>query len=174
LSRKWVNNVDTFLSELIDVLNQEIALHKELLSFLQKDGELLIDLSAEKIFENNKKKETCTLKIKMLEESRSSLVDKLSLQYSIPSPELTLSRIVSLAEEPYHSALDAARSILASLVKSMKEVNQSNCLIVKDSLNYFKQSLDFLSGASAVSPTYLDSGKMKDPSGFGRFLSREV
>jgi len=169
-----VNNVDTFLTELIDVLNQEIALHKELLSFLQKDRELLIDFSAEKIFENNKKKETCTLKIKMLEESRSSLVDKLSRHYSIPSPELTLSRIVSLAEEPYRSALDAARSILASLVKSMKEVNQSNCLIVKDSLHYFRQSLDFLSCASAVSPTYLDNGKMRDPRGFGSFLSREV
>jgi hypothetical protein len=31
-----------------------------------------------------------------------------------------------------------------------------------------------LSCASAVSPTYLDNGKMKDPGGFGSFLSREV
>ena len=166
--------MDTFLSELIEVLNQEIALHKELLSFLHKDREHLIDLSAERIFENNKKKETCTLKIKMLEESRSSLVDKLSRHYSIPSQELTLSRIVSIAEEPYCSKLDSARSVLSSLVKSIKEVNQNNCVIVKGSLRYFKQSLDFLSYATAVSPTYLDNGKMKDPRCFGSFLSREV
>jgi len=166
--------MDSLLSELNAILDREIGLHKELLSFLQKDKEHLIDLSAERIFENNKKKETCSIKIKMLEESRSTLIEKLSRHYSIPSQELTLSRIVSFAEEPYRSALNDARSILSSLIKSIKEVTQSNSLIVKDSLHYFKQSLDFLSYASAVSPTYLDNGKIKGPRCFGSILSREV
>ena len=166
--------MDTLLSELIAILNKEIELHKELLSFLHKDRELLVDLRAEEIFESNKKKETCTLKIKMLEESRSLLVDKLSQHYAISSQELTLSKIISLVKEPYHSVLDTARSILTALIKSIKEVNQGNALIVKDSLYYFNRSLDFLNYASSLSPTYVDNGKIKDPKRFGSFLSKEI
>ena len=166
--------MDTLLSELIAILNKEIELHKELLSFLHKDRELLIDFCIEDIFESNKKKETCTLKIKMLEESRSLLVDKLSQHCAIPSQELTLSKIVSLVEEPYRSSLDNARSILNSLIKSTKEVNQGNHLIVKDSFSYFNRSLDFLKYASSLSPTYVGNGKIKDPRQFGTFISKEI
>jgi len=63
---------------------------------------------------------------------------------TIPSHELTLSKIVSLVEEPYRSALDTSRSTLLALIKSISEVNQSNTLIVKDSLHYFNRPLDFL------------------------------
>jgi len=56
--------VDTLISELITILNKEIELHKQLLSILHKEREFLIDLSTEKILENSKKKETCTLRIK--------------------------------------------------------------------------------------------------------------
>jgi len=58
-----VKRVDTLLSELIAILNREIALHKELLSFLQKDRDLVVDLCVEELFENTKKKETCSVKI---------------------------------------------------------------------------------------------------------------
>jgi len=166
--------VNTLLSELITILNKEIELHKELLSFLHKDRELLVDLCVEEIFESNKKKETCTLKIKMLEESRSSLVDKLSQHFAIPPQELTLSKIVSLVEEPYRSALDNARSTLTSLIKSIKEVNQGNHLIVKDSLYYFNRSLNFLNYAPSLNPTYVDNGKIKDPKRFGTLISKEI
>ena len=164
----------TLLSELIAILEKEIELHKELLSFLHKDRGLLVDLCIDGIFENNKKKETCILKIKMLEGSRSSLINRLSQHYAIPSQELTLSKIVSLIEEPYRSTLDTARSILTALMKSIREVNQGNCLIVKDSLYYANRSLDFLNYSSSISPTYMDSGKIKDPKQYGNFLSREI
>ena len=166
--------MDALLSELIAILNKEIGLHKELLSFLHKDRELLVDLCVEEIFESNKKKETCTLKIKMLEESRSLLVDKLSQHYAILPQDLTLSKIVSLVEEPYRSALDTVRSNLTSLIKSIKEVNQGNALIVNDSLYYFNRTLDFLNYASSLSPTYVDNGKIKDPKRFGSIISKEI
>ena len=173
-SGRKVNSVDRLLAELITILNKEIELHKGLLSLLHKDRELLVDLCVEEIFENNKKKETCTLKIKMLEESRSLLINELSQHYAIPPRELTLSKIVSLVEEPHRSILDAARSTLTSLVKSIKEVNQGNSLIIKDSLYYFKRSLDFLHCASSASSTYVDNGKIKDPKRFGSLLSKEI
>ncbi len=166
--------MDALLPELITILNKEIELHKQLLSLLQKDKHYLIDLSTEKIFENIKKKETCTLKIKMLEETRSSLIDRLSRHCAIPSQEITLSKIVSLAKEPYRSDLAASRSTLTALIKSIKEINQVNHFIVKDSLYYFERSLDFLNNASAASPTYVHSGKIKDPTRFGSLLAKEM
>ena len=166
--------MDTLLTELITILDKEIELHKQLLSLLHKERELLVDLSTEEIFENNKKKETCTLKIKMLEESRLSLVEKLSQHYEIPFKELTLSKIVSLVKEPYRSALNTSRSTLIALTSSTKEINHNNCLIVRDFLYYFKRSLDFLYHASSASPTYVDNGKIKDPKRFGSLLSREI
>ena len=79
--------MDSLLSELNTILDREIGLHKELLSFLQKDRELLVDLCVDEIFENNKKKETCSIKIKMLEESRSSLINRLSQHYALSPHE---------------------------------------------------------------------------------------
>jgi len=166
--------VDVLLSELITILNKEIGLHGELLSILHKDRELLIDLCIEDLFESNKKKETCVLKIKMLEESRLLLIDKLSQHYTVPPQELTLSRIISLVEEPFRSALNNARSNLSSLIKSIKEVNQGNELIVNDSLYYFNRSLNFLNYASSLSPIYVDNGKIKEPKRFCSIFSKEI
>ena len=70
--------MDALLAELRAILMREIELHKDLLSLLHKEKECLIDLSTEEIVENTKKKETCTLKIKMLDESRLSLIKRLS------------------------------------------------------------------------------------------------
>jgi flagellar biosynthesis/type III secretory pathway chaperone len=169
-----VNDVDALVTELRELLTQEIVVHKHLLALLHKEKEFLIDLSTEEILENTKKKETCTLKIKMLEESRAVLVNQLSHHCGVPPEDLTLSKIVSLLEEPHRSTLDATRSTLTSLIKSIKEANQHNGLVVKDALHYCKRSLDFLYSSSAASPTYVDGGRIKDPARFGSLLSKEI
>ena len=166
--------MDALVTELGELLTQEIALHKHLLALLHKEKEFLIDLSTEEILENTKKKETCTLKIKMLEESRSVLVKQLSQHCGVPSEELTLSKIVSLIKEPQRSTLNATRSTLTSLIESIKEANQHNCLVVKDALHYCRRSLDFLYSSSAASPTYVNGGRIKDPARFGILLSKEI
>lgn len=166
--------MDALVTELGELLTQEIVVHKHLLALLHKEKEFLIDLSTEAILENTKKKETCTLKIKMLEESRSVLVKQLSHHCGVPPEDLTLSKIVSLLEEPYRSTLDATRSTLTSLIKSIKEANQHNGLVVKDALHYCKRSLDFLYSSSAASPTYVHGGRIKDPARFGSLLSKEI
>ena len=154
--------MDALVTELRELLTQEIALHKHLLALLHQEREFLIDLSTEEILENTKKKETCTLKIKMLEESRSVLVKQLSQQCGVPAEELTLSQIVS------------TRSTLTSLIKSIQEANQHNGLVVKDALHYCKRSLDFLYSSSVASPTYVDGGRIKDRARFGSLLSKEI
>lgn len=166
--------MDALVTELGALLTQEIELHKHLLSLLQEERELLINLSTEEILENTKRKETCILKIKMLEESRSVLVERLSHYYGLPAEELTLSRIVSLSEEPQRSTLDRVQSTLTALIKSIKEANRHNCLVVKDTLHYCNRSLDFLYSSSAASPTYAGGGRIKDPVRFGRLLSKEI
>ena len=166
--------MDALLAELRAILMREIELHKNLLSLLHKEKACLIDLSTEEIVENTKKKETCTLKIKMLEESRLSLIKRLSPHFSIPLQDLTLSKLISLLEEPHRSDLDAVRSTLRSLMKSIQEINQHNSMVVKDALHYCQRSLDFLYSATVANPTYVDNGKIKDPARFGRLLSKEI
>ncbi len=166
--------MNTLLSELVTILNREIELHKELLSCIQQDRCLLIDLRVDDLFENSKRKETLIVKIKMLEESRVSLVEQLSPHYEFSHQPLTLSDLVSAVEEPYRSALNTSRSTLHALIKSIQEVNQGNTLIAKDSIFYFNRSLDFLNQAFSVNPTYLHSGRIKDPARFGSLLTREI
>lgn len=166
--------MDALVTELRELLAQEIVVHKHLLALLHKEKEFLIALSTEEILENTKKKETCTLKIKMLEESRLVLVKQLSQHWGVPPEDLTLLKIVSLLEEPHRSTLDATRSTLTSLIKSIKEANQHNGLVVKDALHYCKRSLDFLYSSSAASPTYVNGGRIKDPARFGSLLSKEI
>lgn len=166
--------MDALLTELVGLLTREIELHRELLSLLQKEKEFLIDLSTEELLENNKKKETATLQIKMLEESRSSLMSRLAQHLAVPPRELTVSKLVSLLEEPQRSALEAARSKLISLLRSIQDVNQHNCVLVRDSLHYAQQSLNVLYRSSSPNPTYLVNGSMKGPQRFGGLLSKEI
>jgi flagellar biosynthesis/type III secretory pathway chaperone len=110
----------------------------------------------------------------MLEESRSSLTGRLARQYAVPAHELTLSKLVSLLEEPYRSALEDARSKLVSLLRSIQEVNHHNCVLVRDSLHYAQQSLNVLYRSSSPNPTYLVDGSMKGPLRCGGLLSKEI
>jgi len=174
VSSKKVESMNTLLSELIDILNREIELHKELLSCIQQDRCLLVDLRVDDIFENIKKKETLSVKIKMLEESRVSLVEQLSPHYGISQQPPTLSDLASAAEEPHRSALNNSRSTLLALLNSIQEINQGNSLIVKDSLFYCNRSLDFLNHSFSANPTYLNSGRIKDAARFGSLLKREI
>jgi flagellar biosynthesis/type III secretory pathway chaperone len=167
-------SVDALLAELRGILTREIELHKHLLSLLHKEKACLIDLSTEEIVENTKRKETCTLKIKMLEESRLSLIKRLSPHFSISLHELTLSKLISQLDEPHRSELEEVRSTLRSLINSIQEINQHNSMVVKDALHYCQRSLDFLYSATVANPTYVDSGKIKDPTRFGRLLSKEI
>ncbi|MEW6587489.1 MAG: flagellar export chaperone FlgN, partial [Nitrospirota bacterium] len=92
-----MNNI---LSDLIRILEEEAALHQNLLSTVLKEREIVRSFAVDELYENNKLKETLILKVRLMEQGRQSLIARL---YQTKEGPRTLSDVLDLAPEPYKS-----------------------------------------------------------------------
>ncbi len=163
------------LEELLALLKKEIILYHELAAILKKEEQSILELSLEKLHETVKEKETCVLKLRILEEQRSILLERISRQVCLPSAESTLSNLIKTIGEPYGSRLNVCYTNLKELAATVSKVNKENGRFVEHSLACTNSSLSLLSYLNAYNSTYLSSGKVKpaDNYNFGS-LSQEI
>jgi flagellar biosynthesis/type III secretory pathway chaperone len=169
-----VIDVDGDLQGLLTLLQQEVALCEELISVLEKERECLKSYKVENLLESNKGKETCLIKIKMVEESRKSLIQRLARAFHIPPQELTLPELISIAEKPISSQLQTYHIRLTELTTQIQGFNQRNKEFLQSSVDQVNVCLSLLSSLGASKKVYQATGEMARPDGNGRLFSRSV
>jgi hypothetical protein len=169
-----VDNVNRALSELEKILQEEVELHEELISILHSDWEAYREHCPDKIRENNKKKETCLLKIRVLEESRILLVESIAEREPSVSSPPTLSQLLEVAEEPYRSLLTECRSKLLALIKGISEISKDQRRFLKHSLDYLDRSLSLIDYLGSPGTTYAGSGHIHGGKRYGQVVCSKV
>lgn len=111
---------------LLTLLQQEVALFEELLFVVEKEREVVESYRIEDLLESSKEKETCLIKIKMVEESKRSLIHRLSREFNVTPDELTLSKLCSITDHPTSLQLETFHIRLTELMKQIQGLNQMN------------------------------------------------
>ncbi|MFV1951195.1 MAG: flagellar protein FlgN [Nitrospinota bacterium] len=169
-----MNTIKPLLDDLQTILLDEIDLYRELLSILQKEKEVMIEVSADKIMKCIKEKETLGLKLRMLEDYRISVVKKLSDKLNIPEEDIKLSRLSEIADEPYSSQFKRYSSDIRSLAMSIDEVNRYNKEFIERSLTSIRSSLSMLNLLNSSNPTYLQTGEVQGEEQSGKVFFAKV
>ncbi|MBI3600769.1 MAG: flagellar protein FlgN, partial [Nitrospinae bacterium] len=162
--------MNTLLDSLSEILKEIVENYSLLLDIFQRERRFIIENSLHKLHDCIKQKETMVIKIKMLEDSRLSITDKLSDLFHVKSGDMTLSYLSDSTSEPYSSVFKNYRSKLLSLVQSIRDVNRENKNFIEMSMDTIRESFKFLNDATNPRPTYLSSGAVHSQVQRGRMV----
>lgn len=166
--------MDGDVQGLLTLLRQEVALCEELIFVLENERECLKSYKIENLLESNKEKETCLIKIKMVEESRRSLIQRLAKAFHCQPDELTLPVLISITETPISSQLETYHTRLTELTRQIQGFNQRNKVFLQSSMDQVQICLSVLGSHGANKKVYQATGEMAKPDGNGRLFSRSV
>jgi flagellar biosynthesis/type III secretory pathway chaperone len=162
------------LTDLSDLLHREFDAYRSLLSLLQKERRIVVDCSIEQLIQTNKEKENLVLKIRILEQSREAILEKIADQMGLSPDTLTLSQLEERLKEPFARQLGALRSKLSAILQSIREVNEENRVFLQHSVDFVKGSLALIRYLTVPNPTYGGSGTLGGDGFDGRVVSEKA
>ncbi len=162
------------LVRLIGAVEAEGGLCAELLSVLRSEKRALVAADSDLLNETAKEKETVLLKIKLLEEERSSALADLCREMAIGDDIPDLPRLVERLPAPEAARLSKCHETLSALVASVQELNRSNGALLTHGLSLIRGSMRMLDQLFAPHAVYRRSGKVGRVRGPGRMLSGRV
>ncbi len=166
--------MELLLNDLLGLLEGEIGLYASMLLALQKEKKAIVDSNHEELNETSREKENLFLKIRILEEQRLSVLEKLARNLGQPAQNLTLNKLSQLVQEPQSTQLADCHSTFLSLAQGIQEINLSNKALLTHSLDLVNGSLSLLSELLSSNPVYYRTGKMETGDRSGRLLSGKV
>ena len=124
--------------ELIDVLEKEFSFCTQLVSLLQKEKDVIVNLDPNALEQLLAEKEAISTNIRMCDEARERILERLGFQGN------TISQIAAVAEDEYRDKLMAIASKFISVIHSISELNKFNGKLIEKSLYYVRASYKFL------------------------------
>jgi len=166
--------MELLLNDLLGLLEGEIGLYASMLLALQKEKKAIVDANHDELNETSREKENLFLKIRILEEQRLSVLEKLARNLGQPAQDLTLNKLSQLVQEPQSTQLVDYHSTFLSLAQSIQEINLSNKALLTHSLDLVNGSLSLLSDLLSSSSVYYRTGKMEAGDQSGKLLSGKI
>ena len=167
--------MNEIIQELITILDKELALYRRLLHLLREEKKIMVDYSIDDLGRSNMEKETIGLKLRLLEESRMMLMQRLSPHFDKEPEEITLADLCAKAGEPMASEIDARRTALKAQIGEVRELNERNRALALHSLSHIQGMINLIRALNAGSPTYEPTGTIKSPENRpGRVVRQEL
>ncbi len=174
-SLEMEKNVNSLFISLLEILNREIEVYREIRDVIIREKDILLKPSLEALHESNARKETMILKAKLLEEVRRGIVRRLAaaLDLGDGDGEITLAALLEHCPGEKEEALRECRESLRCLFQDIRVRNERNRMLVDSSLLFFRDSIGFINEMISPDAGYLDSGRLKTISRNGKLLSIE-
>ncbi|MDY6880764.1 MAG: flagellar protein FlgN [Desulfatiglans sp.] len=166
--------MDLLLDRLLDILAKEKDLYERLLVALKNEKRAVVDSRLDSLNEATKEKENLLLKIRILEEQRSSNLARLAQRLGESPEDLTLTRLSQLLEEPYAAQVADASSEFSTLIQRIHDINKNNKALIQHSLELVRGSLTLLNDLVPSSPVYHKTGRLQAGSYSGKVLSGSI
>ncbi|MDA8088487.1 MAG: flagellar protein FlgN [Nitrospiraceae bacterium] len=134
------DQMDGSLERIREILEQQVQEYKGLLGLLQKERLSLMDLDGQAVEELSKQKDTAVLKLRLLEQERLRLLEKLSSAFGADG----LLSLKEIAAKTGDASFQALRGQLICLLQSIAELNEFNRILIDRSLAVVNRSLEAL------------------------------
>jgi len=166
--------MNILLNKLIGLLKGETELLESLLLALQKEKGAVIDSNLESLNKATKEKENLVLKIRILEEQRMHLMERIAGILDRPPQFLNLTQLSQLLEAPYSDRLEECSSNILALTQSIQDLNRCNKGLLTHSLDLVRDSLSLFDNLLVPHPVYYRTGKLQMNDQTGKVLSGKI
>ena len=141
--------MDERISDLLEVIREEIGLYRDLIEHARKKNALLAQGRVEAILESNKVEETFAIKLRILESEMKRLCSGIGRNLGIDCEELTLMELAEHLEQPIALEIKAQSAHFMDIVAQLKSVARRNMMMVEKSLKYSQGLLGIISNATS-------------------------
>lgn len=125
---------------IISILNEQVNTYKVLLDLLKKERIYLVEIDAEKIEAISKEKDTVVMKLRLLEEERIRLIQRIADEHGTGTMNLE-----ELARFTGDKTFLELRAKLKELLQHVDELNKFNGILISRSIQYLKTNNNFFS-----------------------------
>ena len=166
--------MEHLLKKLLGLLEHATELYQSLFDVVQQEKEAVVGLNLQQLNQVCKAKDNLLLKLRILEEQREQLMDKLALDLDCSPQEISLTRLSQWVEEPYAGMLRERSTHLLSLIQTLQEANQQNKYLLLHSLELIRGSYNLLNRAIAANPVYHRRGNVQNNRQTGKLVCNDI
>jgi hypothetical protein len=167
--KRFLEVLPLLITNLRDELQKIEALH----TCLVLEKEILCGGSPEALLESNSVKEQILTDLEATRSLRTPILMELSALSGVPSDQISVNAIASLATGPARREILTLRQGLALLAGKIQTLNARNRGLIENSRQYVKGWLTFLLNAATAAPCYAKSGVVPQAGLKGRFFRME-
>jgi flagellar biosynthesis/type III secretory pathway chaperone len=160
---------DNLVKGLVEVVNDEIRLFNRLLDLLVTEQAALLDDDLEAIEGGLTEKRQVAEEATRLEIARRQAVAEVSCRLDMDPSDPSLGRIIAALDCGPGEELAGMRQTLLNLNQRIRQANESNAFLIRQSRRYTDRCLNILTGQADDRNRYGKSGRRR-PAGAGQSL----
>ena len=151
------------VKKLIEIIGKEAEIYETLLRLSREKTDIIVQGKVTELENITKVEQSLVLRLAKLEQSREDLVEKLSKEIGMDAENITVSQLGKVFPEDQSKELARCQEKMTSVFKDLKDSNELNTKLIKNSLEYIDFSINVLSNAGSAGDTYGKSGQSNDP-----------
>ena len=177
-NEKYADAPSEILDRIYSVLQRMLGLHRQLYDICKMERESIVNLDLKALADHTSAKELVIETIRQAEAERIRESARLSLEWNVPLPSLTLNYIIQEVEPKDSKRAERFRSALTALtvlIDRAKKQNESNRDLIERSMVHVQEmKKNVLGEAVPASDTYGNQGQKVGQTGGSRLLSTEA
>jgi flagellar biosynthesis/type III secretory pathway chaperone len=166
--------MEHLLDKLLGSLEHATELYRSLFRVVQNEKDAVVGLNLQQLNEACKAKENLLLKLRILEEGREQLMDRVAAELDCSSQGLTLTKLSQLVDEPYAHRLRDRSTDLLALIHTLQDATRQNKFLMSHSMQLIQGSYTLLNNLMAANPVYYRSGNVQNNAQTGKLLNGDI
>lgn len=155
--------MDNNIITLLHVLSEELKIYNELLSLSKNKTDIIIKGKVTELDTMVKREQELIVELGDLESQREAAVDEIARRLNINPSEITMSELVDRLEPTQAQQLRKYQLNLTGILGELKELNDANSKLIKNSLEFINFSINIMAGATNTGNNYGGNGQVNDP-----------
>lgn len=137
-----VNGLDELLLNFRDVIEKENYLYKQLVDLAKEKKDVLLNRDIERLLAIISSEESIVKEIQAAENIRLGIIENLAELWKIPKNDLNFKKIILLSPLD----LSSLYSEFLSTLQELKDLNEVNNQLIRDSLSFINYILNVITG----------------------------
>ena len=148
---------------LIEILDKEAEIYEALLKLSHEKTDVIVQGKVTELENITKVEQSMILRLAKLEENREKIVEKLSEEIGMDADSITVTELEKVLPKDQSKELAECQKKLTGIFSDLKNSNDLNARLIKNSLDYINFSVNVLSNVGSPGDIYGKSGQSNDP-----------
>ena len=150
------------VNELVEILDQESRVYKELLNISKKKTNIIVEGKVGELENLVKLEQTLVLQMGRIETTREKLVNQLAGELKINASDVTISELLKHLKNGEAEKLKACQVSMTGILDELKNANELNSKLIKNSLDFINFSINMMTAIDSGTNNYGGGGQVND------------